>query len=229
MADTLINFQKLFHTFQKFSLLKKDCVLPISNNLSSLGVTPTKEEIKEAIFSFKPLKAPGPNGLHPFFYQKYWEAVGPSVINMCGKIFRDGQILEKVNETHICLIPKKKGANDLKNFRLISLCNTTYKIITKIIINRLKPQINDIIGSCQTSFLKNKQVGDNAIIVQENVSHFNKMKGKNLKMIVKIDLEKAFDKLEWSYIKDTLLFFSFPDQAVQIVMSCISTNKLSYF
>lgn len=70
--------------------------------------------------------------------------------------------------------------------------------------------MNDLIGPYQTSFLKNRQIGDSAIIVHKTLTHFNKMKGKILGLIIKIDLEKAFDKLEWSYIRDTLIFFKFP-------------------
>lgn len=85
--------------------------------------------------------------------------------------------------------------------------------------------ITDIIGHFQSSFLRNRQAGDNAIIVQETITHFNRMKGKNADMIIKIDLEKAFDKLEWSFTKNILTYFNFPGKAKNLIMSCITTSK----
>lgn len=132
-----------------------------------------------------------------------------------------------IHKTHVCLIPKIKGANTLKDYRPISLCNITYKIITKIISNRLKPIMNTLIGPCQSSFLKNRQATDNAIIVQETMTHFQKMKGKNVSMILKIDLEKAFDKIEWSFIRNTLIYFGFAHNIINLIMSCVSTSSIS--
>ncbi|KAH0639748.1 hypothetical protein KY285_036334 [Solanum tuberosum] len=130
-----------------------------------LSSIPTMEEIKATIYSYHPFKASGPNGLHPFFYQKYWDTVGPSVFNLCQQAFREGTILGPINSTHLCLIYKCKNATSLKNFCPISLCNTSYKIITKTISRRLRPFMNKLIDPCQTSFLKNRQVVDNTIII----------------------------------------------------------------
>jgi len=94
----------------------------------------------------------------------------------------------------------------LKNFRPISLCNTSYKIITKIISKRLRLIMDKLIGPHQTSFLKKRQPTDNAIIVQEIINHLKKMKGKLGNLIMKINLEKAFDKLEWSKIHSSLFY-----------------------
>lgn len=95
---------------------------------------------------------------------------------------------EEINETHVCLIPKTKEATTIKEFRPISLCNTTYKIIT----NKLKSIINSLIGPYKISFLKNRQAGDNVIIVQETITHFQKAKGEKPGMVLKINLEKSF-------------------------------------
>lgn len=83
----------------------------------------------------------------------------------------------------------------LKNFRPIWLCNTIYKTVTKVIANRIKPLLPDIIGPIQASFLSNRRATDNAIIVQEYITRFDKMRGNQANMILKIDLDKAFDRL----------------------------------
>lgn len=162
MALTLSHFKNLFKTYHNYSFL---CQSPppqgahISYNLSHLENIPIDEEIILSINSFKPYKAPGLDGLHPFYYQKYWDTVGPSVTTLCRKVFKNGIMPDQINETHICLIPKKKEAKELRDFRPISLCNTTYKIITKILISSLKNMINQIIGPCQVSFLENRSRG----------------------------------------------------------------------
>lgn len=99
--------------------------------------------------------------------------------------------------------------NCFKNFRPIGLCNTQYKIITKIIANRIKPFLQSLIGETQASFLYKRRFSDNAIIVQEYINHFRKMKGLTPHMILKIDLEKVVDRLEWSFIRQALFFFNF--------------------
>lgn len=158
----------------------------------------------------------------PYFYQIYWDIIRNSVISLCTKSFKNGTIPSEINETHICLIPETKNANKLKDFRHISLCNTIYKIITKIISHRLRPLMNKMIGPYQASFFKNRQATDNAIIAQEVFTHFQKMKGKAANMILKLDLEKRFDKMEWSFIWDTLHYFKLLQSIINL-MSCITT------
>ena len=85
----------------------------------------------------KPFKSLGPDGLHAGFFQKFWHIVGKSVIEEVQKVFDDRRVLEVLNSTHIALIPKIQGSETLGNYRPISLCNTVYKVVTKIIVARL--------------------------------------------------------------------------------------------
>lgn len=144
------------------------------------------------MFSFKPIKAPSSDGLHPMFYKKYWNVLRDKAINYCKKIFQNHEMNPAINITYLCLILKCANAIILKNFRHIWLCNTMYKLMIKIIVNRIKPILPSIIGPSQASFLSNRRASDNAIIVQKYISHFKKMKGKNANMILKIDLKKSF-------------------------------------
>lgn len=89
----------------------------------------------------------------------------------------------------------------LKNYRHNDLYNTMYKLILKIIFNRIKPFLSVIIGLTQSIILSNKR---------KYINHFHKMRGKSANIILKIDLEKAFDKIEWSFIRDSLLFLQLP-------------------
>lgn len=126
-----------------------------------------------------------------------------------------------INRTHVCLIPKNPNASSLRDFRSISLCNTTYKIITKIIASRLKPILNNIIRPYQSRFLQNRQTSNNVIFVQELVSYIaKKKKGKTGHMLLKIDLEKAFNRFEWSFIFWTLHYFANHPKLINLIMSC---------
>ncbi|KAF3662107.1 hypothetical protein FXO38_11360 [Capsicum annuum] len=157
-----------------------------------------QQEVVDAVSSFKPYKSPGLDGIHPFFYQKYWYIVGSSLKDFCTNVFTAWTIPLTINETFNCLIPKFSYPSTINQYRPISLCNTTYKIITKIIVNRMKPLLNDLIGPTQSSFLTNRQASDNAFLVQEILHFFKTTKGRQNFMLAKIDLEKAFDRLEWS-------------------------------
>jgi len=103
---------------------------------------------------------------------------------------------EFLNRTHIALIPKVQGLESLNNYRLISLCNSIYKIVTKVIVVRLRPYIDQVINPLQIAFVLNRRGNDNVIIVQELIHMISKVKGKEGYMAIKIDLEKAYDKLE---------------------------------
>ncbi|KAF3653639.1 hypothetical protein FXO37_16869 [Capsicum annuum] len=156
------------------------CFLKLYSPELALSLTTplNRKEVQDAIFSFKPLKAPCPDGLHPFFYQKYNSTVGESVVNLCTHIFTNYSIPEAINTTYLCLIPKVSGASTISQYRPISLCNTMYKIVTKIIVNRIKPLLLDIIGPTQASFLTNRRAADNAIVVQEVLDYFKHTKEK---------------------------------------------------
>lgn len=107
---------------------------------------------------------------------------------MCTGAFAEGKLPQGINHTLIYLIPKNPNAASLKDFRPISLCNTTYKVITKIIARKLRQTIVTLIGLYQSSCLKHRRTSDNAIIVQKVVSYLTKKrKGKspicNLRLI----------------------------------------------
>lgn len=101
-----------------------------------MATDPSSKEIKDGLWSLKPLKAPGPNGLHAGFFQAYWNVVGDTVIKEVKEIFANSVMPSHLNETLISLIPKRLGANSLAAFRPISLCNIVYKIVTKLIVKK---------------------------------------------------------------------------------------------
>jgi len=98
----------------------------------------TGEEIKGALDSIGDLKAPGPDGMPTIFYKRFWHMVGPKIQEEVLRVLNGGEIPEGWNETNIVSIPKVKNPEFLTQYRPISLCNVLYKLISKVIANRLK-------------------------------------------------------------------------------------------
>ena len=113
----------------------------------------TAKEVKVALFQMGPTKAPRPNGMNALFYQKFWHVVGDSVVLAILDFLNNGNMLPDINHTNIMLIPKVKNPERMSEFRPISLCNVIYKIISKVLANRLKQVLPQIISPTQSAFV----------------------------------------------------------------------------
>jgi len=193
----------------------------------SISGIASKKEIKSALWSLKAFQASSLDGLHVGFFHRFWLIVGKLAIDVVKKVFTEKVVPKYLNRTFIALIPKIQSPNTLNNYRPISLCNTVYKIITKIIVARLRSYLDKLISPLQIAFVPRRKGIDNAIIVQEIIHTLSRKKGKVGYMAIKIDLEKAYDKLEWSFIRDMLIRANLPTDLIDIIMSCISTVSTS--
>lgn len=113
----------------------------------------TDQEITDALFQMGPLKAPGPDSFPTRFFQKHWDTLRADVVLAVKKFFTDGLMPPGINDTSIVLIPKGNNPEELKDFRPISLCNVIYKVISKCLVNRLRPVLRDIISPAQSAFV----------------------------------------------------------------------------
>lgn len=104
-------------------------------------------------------KTPGPGGYSIEFIRTSWDTVGPDIIKAVSEFFRNGRLLKDLNTTAITLIPKKPEASSLGDYRPISCCNIVYKVISKIIANRLKPILRECVSPNQAAFLKGRSLG----------------------------------------------------------------------
>lgn len=159
--------------------------------------TVTVQEVKEAVFHMYLDKAPGPDGMTPTFFQKNWSVVGSEVVELVRKFFDTGVLMEGINTTNIVLIPKKKNPTSLTELRPIALCNVVMKVITKVITNRLKQVLEYVISDTQSAFLPGRLITDNVMLSFE-VMHYLKRKklGKDGYMALKLDMSKAYDRIE---------------------------------
>jgi len=98
----------------------------------------TEEEIRAAAFSMQQDKAPGPDGFTVAFYRNHWEIIKKDFVRMVKNVFKNYKLGENTKSSHIALIPKEANPLTFDRFRPISLCNVSYKIVTKILANRLK-------------------------------------------------------------------------------------------
>ena len=157
----------------------------------------TNEEVKTALFQMFPTKAPGPDGFPARFYQQNWNVLREDVINGVLDFFERETLPEGINDTVIVLIPKGKDPQSLKDYRPISLCNVIYKVISKCLVNRLRPFLDDIISETQSAFIPGRLITDNAAIAFEcfhKIQH--SISRHNTHCAYKLDLEKAYDRVD---------------------------------
>ncbi|XP_050273143.1 uncharacterized protein LOC126716155 [Quercus robur] len=223
------SFKKLYKSEQVFCPVTPQwrsnwCAKLSQEEAGSMTNIPSDGEIWNALKSMKPYKAPSVDGLHVGFFQRFWLVVGDSVKREIKEVFLRQKVLKFLNQTLVALIPKQPGPETVSQYRPISLCNTIYKIISKIIVLRLCPLLPSLISPMQTTFLEGRRGTDNVIIAQELIYSLRKRKGRMGFMVIKIDLEKAYDRLEWSFIKMVLQHFGFLESMIKLIMSCVSTT-----
>jgi hypothetical protein len=180
-------------------------------------------ECKRALFDMGPHKAPGEDGYPALFFQQCWDTVANSLYQYVNQVWSNPSLISFINNTLIVMIPKVDKPESVSQFRPIALCNVTYKIITKVIVNRIKPLLNGIISPYQSSFIPGRTIHHNIIVAQEMVHSMAKMKGKRMFMSIKIDLEKAYDRLNWNFIENCMTECKFPHKLINIIHYCITS------
>ncbi|XP_059450878.1 uncharacterized protein LOC132181647 [Corylus avellana] len=194
---------------------------------SFLCALPPEEEVVQALSSLGSTKAPGPDGFTALFYKKYWSIVKTDVLVCIRNFFQNHQLQQEQNHTHIALIPKQQGSHSVHHFRPISLCNIVYKIITKILATRLKTLLPKIISPLQSAFVPSRNIQDNTILAHELLHSFKSKKGKGGFMFLHMDMEKAFDKMEWDFILSVMKKLGFHSSWINWIRLCISSSSFS--
>lgn len=128
-----------------------------------------------------------------------------------------------VNDTSIVLIPKKDQSDELKDFRRTSLCNVIYKVVSKCLVNRLRPILHEVISPNQSMFVPGRLITDNALNAFECI-HTSKKVERSF-CAYKLDLSKAYDRVDWDFLQNVMLKMDFCSKWVQWVMSCATTVR----
>lgn len=208
-------------------LQKCECVVTYAMNQQLISIV-TQEEVRLTIFQLGKSRALGPDGFNGLFYQHYWEILKQDVFSSVKQFFQSGLMPPDLNKTIITLIPKVPNPECLDQYRPISLCNYTYKIISKVLANRLKPFLPNIISMEQSAFVSGRQIQDNILIVQEILHQLKtRTRKKKFQAVVKMDMTKAYDRVEWDFLKNYLSRLGFHPIWVQWTMQCITTVSIS--
>ena len=178
----------------------------------------TADEIKRALDSMGNLKAPGGDGMPALFYKKYWN-ICDDVIKEVKHFLDGGEMPSQWNETVVVLIPKVLRPERLKDLCPISLYNVIYKIASKVLANRLKLILPDIIAPNQSAFVPGRLIMDNVLIAYE-MSHYmqHKRRGAVGYAALKLDMSKAYDRVEWSFLQKMMDKLGFHERWSKLIM-----------
>jgi hypothetical protein len=187
-----------------------------------------EKEIKEALFQMFPTKAPGPDGFPAHFFQRHWDVCGTEVTSVVLRILRGEDDPSVINNTFIVLIPKVASPEELGQFRPISLCNVLYKIASKVAANRLKVILPEIISEEQSAFVPGRLITDNIISAFECLHFMKRKRAKEARCCaLKLDMKKAYDRVEWDYLRAIMLRLGFHRLWVEMVMRLVTTVSFS--
>ena len=188
----------------------------------------SKAEVETALKQMAPLKAPGPDGMPPIFFQHYWESIGDDVVKAVVSCLNSNSIEPGLNHTFITLIPKVKSPELVSEFRPIALCNILYKLVSKVLANRLKKVLPHIISESQSAFQSDKAISDNILVAFETLHHMKrKRSGKMGHMALKLDMSKAYDQLEWGFLQKIMEKMGFDTKWIGWIMECVKSVSYS--
>jgi hypothetical protein len=150
-----------------------------------------------------PDRAPGPDGFVGAFYQRAWQIIKPDIMAALLKLYvGDGRGFNKLNKALITLIPKKPDASQICDYRPISLVHSFSKLFSKLLANRLRPKLAELVSANQSAFVKGRSLHDNFLLVRQVA---RKISAKRIPgVLLKLDISRAFDSLSWPFLFEVL-------------------------
>ncbi|GLT47337.1 hypothetical protein SLA2020_210420 [Shorea laevis] len=183
------------------------------------------EEIEEGLRSCEGTKAPGPDGYNFNFIKFAWSTLKEDFVNFFNEFYQNGKLVRGIKSSFLTLIPKKLNPTELKDYRLISLIGCVYKLLAKVLANRLKLVMPEIISETQSAFLGGRQLVDGVLALNEIVDEVKK--SKQQAFVFKVDFEKAYDCVDWSFLDWMMKQFGFGTRWRGWIKECLSIAKVS--
>ncbi|XP_035544570.1 uncharacterized protein LOC108988642 [Juglans regia] len=180
------------------------------------------DDIKDALFSIPIDSSSGPNGFGSGFFRTCWEFVKEDLLEATLEFFHSHHLPRYFTASYIVLIPKVDKPNGFDKFRPISLCSVFYKICTKIIVARLTNLLAKMIAQEQGAFIPGRSIFENISLTPEMVHSINK-KSVGGNVVIKLDMSKAYDRVDWKFLLHVLDAFGFSAQFCDLIKACIST------
>ncbi|KAJ9564334.1 hypothetical protein OSB04_000300 [Centaurea solstitialis] len=190
-----------------------------------LEVRFSEEEVWLAVKDCGPNKSPGPDGFTIEFIKKFWNIIKTDLLKVFDWFWKKETLAGGCNASFVSLIPKLGNPLGLNDFRPISLIGILYKLISKVLAERLKKVISKVISLEQSAFLKGRSILDGVLIANEVVEYLKKAKRKGA--ILKIDFEKAYDSVGWSFLLDALEHMGFGTKWRKWIKSCLHSSSIS--
>uniref|UniRef100_A0A2N9EUU7 Reverse transcriptase domain-containing protein n=1 Tax=Fagus sylvatica TaxID=28930 RepID=A0A2N9EUU7_FAGSY len=185
----------------------------------------TEDEVWGVVRNMAGDKAPGPDGFSLAFFQSCWDIIKQDVMNVFHDFHVSRNFVKSLNVTFLALIPKKPGAQECKDFRPISLVTGMYKIIAKVLANRLSGVLPKLISASQNAFVGGRQILDSVLVANESLD--SRLKSGFPGVLCKLDIEKAYDHVNWNFLLYMLRRCGFSERWRQWIYSCISTVRFS--
>ncbi|KAE8791875.1 hypothetical protein D1007_33658 [Hordeum vulgare] len=183
------------------------------------------KEVEAALVAIKGDTGPGPDGWPTSMLKAFWPAFRDLTIDICTGFPRGMVNISRLNYVILPLIPKVQGADSIKQFRPIALINAPFKICAKVVATQMSPVAHQVINKCQTTFICGWNILEGPVVLQEIVHEIKRTLQKAI--LLKLDSDKAYDRVNWDFLREVLLAKGFDAAWVQWILQLVSGARVS--